>query len=398
MIYKCKNCGLEYAENPEYCDCGNNVFICLNNGVPLEEEFSTSENYENYDNYESVNDDYSESKQQTVAYNDEYDYEDDAEYEDNAEYVNTSQYENPAQYQNDSGYEYNAEYQKPAQYAETDEYEEDDEDDDESEHAKSFSLYVAIFIFSFISILAIILIVRAITAPSNNTPKVAKPKVSKEITIPDVDSYWIDSKSKPSNATNSVSEVEVVASADMQEVSTPAPVQVQEKTAASVQKPQPQQVQKDKTPKQTASKPRKTEVKKTQTKPQDVQPKQKDKQASATQNKTNVQKPATAVKNTNSAKELSDYKVALRKRLFSVFPILNVSGFGSATIGFTISKDGKLLNRHFVKQSDNKSLNDAMYHMLMRTPSFNPPPESYSGEQIILRMDYNNGSYSFSYQ
>ena len=43
MIYKCKNCGLEYAENPEYCDCGNNVFICLNNGVPLEEEFSTSE-------------------------------------------------------------------------------------------------------------------------------------------------------------------------------------------------------------------------------------------------------------------------------------------------------------------------------------------------------------------
>lgn len=398
MIYKCKNCGLEYAENPEYCDCGNNVFICLNNGVSPEEDISTSENYENYDNYESANDGYSESEQQTVAYNDEYDYEDDAEYEDNAEYENTSQYENPAQYQNASGYEDNAEYQKPAKYAETDEYEEDDEDDDESEHAKSFSLFVAIFIFSFISILAIILIVRAFMAPSNNTPKVAKPQVAKEITIPDVDSYWIDSKSKPNNATNSVSEVEVVASSDQQDVSILSSVQVHEKNATSAQKPQPQQVQKDKTPKQTASKPQKTEVKKTQTKPQDVQPKQKDKQASATQNKTNVHKSATAVKNTNSVKELSDYKVALRRRLFSVFPILNVSGFGSATIGFTISKDGKLLNRHFVKQSDNKSLNDAMYHMLMRTPSFNPPPESYSGEQIILRMDYNNGSYSFSYQ
>lgn len=392
MIYKCKNCGLEYAENPEYCDCGNNVFICLNNGVPLEEEISTPENYENYDNYESAIDDYSESEQQTVAYNDEYDYEDDTEYE------NTSQYENPAQYQNASGYEDKAEYQKTAKYAETDEYEEDDEDDDESEHAKSFSLFVAIFIFSFISILAIILIVRAFMAPSNNTPKVVKPQVVKEITIPDVDSYWIDSKSKLSNATNSVSEVEVVASADKQDVSILSSVQVQEKNTTSAQKPQPQQVQKAKKPKQTDSKSQKTEVKKTQTKPQDVQPKQKDKQASATQKETNVQKSAIAVKNTNSVKELSDYKVALRKRLFSVFPILNVSGFGSATIGFTISKDGKLLNRHFVKQSDNKSLNDAMYHMLMRTPSFNPPPESYSGEQIILRMDYNNGSYSFSYQ
>ena len=389
MIYKCKNCGLEYAENPEYCDCGNNVFICLNNGVPPEEEISTPENYENYDNYESAIDDYSESEQQTVAYHDEYDYEDDTEYE------NTSQYENPAQYQNTTGYEDKAEYQKPVKYAETDEYE---EDDDESEHAKSFSLFVAIFIFSFISILAIILIVRAFMAPSKNTPKVVKPQVVKEITIPDVDSYWIDSKSKQSNATNSVSEVEVVASVDKQDVSILSSVQVQEKTATSAQKPQPQQVQKAKKPKQTASKPQKTEVKKTQTKPQDVQPKQKDKQASATQNETNVQKSAIAAKNTNSVKELSDYKVALRKRLFSVFPILNVSGFGSATIGFTISKDGKLLNRHFVKQSDNKSLNDAMYHMLMRTPSFNPPPESYSGEQIFLRMDYNNGSYSFSYQ
>ena len=97
------------------------------------------------------------------------------------------------------------------------------------------------------------------------------------------------------------------------------------------------------------------------------------------------------------AKELSEYKNAIRNTLFANFPVLTVSGIGSAQIGFSVSSDGQLLNRRFVSQSNNKSLDDAMYHMLMRTPSVKRPPASYTGEEIILKMDFNNGSYSFSF-
>lgn len=96
-------------------------------------------------------------------------------------------------------------------------------------------------------------------------------------------------------------------------------------------------------------------------------------------------------------KELDIYKSNLRNFLFSNFPILQVYGIGTARVGFSISKDGKLINKRFISQSNNKSLNDALYHMLMVTSEFKNPPDSYLGEEIILEMFYNNGQYSFSY-
>jgi hypothetical protein len=112
------------------------------------------------------------------------------------------------------------------------------------------------------------------------------------------------------------------------------------------------------------------------------------------ENSTTTQK---AKEDTNSINELNSYKVSLRKKLFSCFPILTVQGQGIAKIAFSISNDGKLLNRHFITQSGNKSLDDAMYHMLMRVPQYSQPPSSYNGQELILQMEFNNGSYSFSY-
>ncbi|MBQ2645637.1 TonB C-terminal domain-containing protein [bacterium] len=107
------------------------------------------------------------------------------------------------------------------------------------------------------------------------------------------------------------------------------------------------------------------------------------------------------VKKINKAeyeKELSGYKNNLRAQLFKNFPILNVSGAGKVKISFSISQSGKLINRKFITQSENKSLNDAVYNMLMQTPMFTPPPAMYKGEEIILNIDFNNGYYSFAYE
>lgn len=96
-------------------------------------------------------------------------------------------------------------------------------------------------------------------------------------------------------------------------------------------------------------------------------------------------------------KEILIYKNELRNRLFSNFPILTVQGSGSAKVAFSVSSEGKLINRHFVSQSGNKSLDDAMYHMLMRVPIYTPPPNGFEEHEIVMQMDFNNGHYAFSF-
>lgn len=110
-----------------------------------------------------------------------------------------------------------------------------------------------------------------------------------------------------------------------------------------------------------------------------------------------VQKPVTKVDNTISVEEYLRYKNSLRNRLFANFPILNVQGQGTAKIAFSVSASGKLTNRRFIAQSGNKSLDDALYHMLMRVPVYDAPPKGFEGREIMMQMDFNSGHYSFSF-
>ena len=114
-------------------------------------------------------------------------------------------------------------------------------------------------------------------------------------------------------------------------------------------------------------------------------------------NNDNVSKPVTKQENTISVEEYLRYKNSLRNRLFANFPILTVQGQGSAKIAFSVAADGKLTNRRFVTQSGNKSLDDAMYNMLMRVPVFSTPPSGFEGREIVMQMDFNNGHYSFAF-
>ena len=126
--------------------------------------------------------------------------------------------------------------------------------------------------------------------------------------------------------------------------------------------------------------------KNTVTKP--VQPK-------VTQNKP-VQKTIPAY-NPNDP-ELLQYKSALRAALFSKFAVGSIQGSGTCIIKFTLNKDtGKLENRAFLKKSDNKALNDAVYYMLMSVPRFKTPPSSYNGEEIRMKFYLNNGYYEISF-
>lgn len=91
------------------------------------------------------------------------------------------------------------------------------------------------------------------------------------------------------------------------------------------------------------------------------------------------------------------YKTELLHKLFSRFVVSSVKGSGSCIVSFNIASDGKLTNRKFVKQSENKTLNDAVYYMLMSVPKFNPPPSAYKGGTLKIQFKFDNGEYEFSY-
>ncbi len=134
-------------------------------------------------------------------------------------------------------------------------------------------------------------------------------------------------------------------------------------------------------------------------------PVQKPKQETAQAQKTNPVQPKVTEKpkqtlpayNPNDP-ELLKYKSALRSALFSKFAVGSIQGSGTCIIEFSVNREtGKLENRRFAQQSDNKALNDSVYYMLMSVPVFNIPPSSYHGEKIRMKFYLNNGYYEISF-
>lgn len=262
----------------------------------------------------------------------------------------------------------------------------DDDFENENSYEKDLkkqrtSELVAIIVFVVVLITAVIMIISNVSVlVKKSHDKTASVEIESYIPS-DVNEYWTDSKptetstnnARQGNNTNSVN----TNSVNKKNVTTPA--------KPSVQKTLP------KTEKNTSPKPvtKKQDSQKTQivakAKPEIVKP------------KTEVQKPITKPDNAISVEEYLRYKNSLRNRLFANFPILNVQGQGTAKIAFSVAPDGKLINRRFVSQSGNKSLDDAMYHMLMRVPVYAVPPAGFEGREIMMQMDFNNGHYSFSF-
>ena len=179
--------------------------------------------------------------------------------------------------------------------------------------------------------------------------------------IPSLESFWINPQPKPE-----VVEPEPEPIEQIKELFRPKVEQKPVAKPAAVKKVQ-----------QTTTKP----VQQTQ-KPKTVQTTQKP-------NQQMVKTPAQANRTLDYA--MLNYRSALRMRLLSNLVTSGVVGSGTCEIEFAVDDTGKLINRNFVSQSNNETVNKAIYEMLMRTPRYNPPPESYDGRKIRMIFKLSEG-------
>ena len=94
--------------------------------------------------------------------------------------------------------------------------------------------------------------------------------------------------------------------------------------------------------------------------------------------------------------ELANYKNSLRNNIGKKINFANVLGDGNCSITFKVDSSGKLINRNFATKSSNVTLNDAVYNAMMSTPSYNPPPEGYKSETMTLKVRIYDGNYEIS--
>lgn len=94
--------------------------------------------------------------------------------------------------------------------------------------------------------------------------------------------------------------------------------------------------------------------------------------------------------------ELSKYKIQLRNKIASRINFLNVTGDGTCAVTFKLDSKGNLINRAFVQQSPNDTLNDAVYKAMMNTTSFTPPPSGYRNETLKLVVKIYNDDFEVS--
>ena len=227
--------------------------------------------------------------------------------------------------------------------------------------AHNISPFALIFFILCLILSVLVLLFFANPKEQNSTQEQHKTIVKEKHNIPNIDTFWNNTPVKKE-------EVKTVEQQPQQEIV--EVVQIIEKPRPVVQN-NVQKVQKQTTKKTTpqTSKPTQTKVNKT------------------------TQKTQTKTTNITNTQEVYNYKIRLRNALFSHLQAGAIQGKGKCGIEFSVNQNGKLINRAFTFQSDNKSLNDEVYKMMMRMPTYSPPPSGYKGEKIKITFDFDNGDY-----
>lgn len=109
-----------------------------------------------------------------------------------------------------------------------------------------------------------------------------------------------------------------------------------------------------------------------------------------------AEKAAAAQKAAQAKQDFVNYKAKLRNTIGRKIDFTQVVGDGGCIVAFKIDSSGKLVSRSFVQQSSNITLNDAVYKAVMATPSFNPPPSAYKNETMNLIIKFYNGNYEIT--
>lgn len=255
-----------------------------------------------------------------------------------------------------------------------------------------------VFSIGFFCLCLILAVIPWIIKTEKPAKTVQKQKEEVAKTIPDIESLW--QNAKPQTQTAETAPKPEPSPKPVQTPETPKP---KTQTTSTTQKPaaaaktQPKPASKTTS---AASKP----VKKAPPAQPATQSKPKLPQSvlNTVQNTTSTQQTVQQpVKKEEPPKmnpsEFLNYKGAIRSALLAKLNVAAVQGSGDCAIEFSLDNSGKLINRNFIYKSQNKSVNDEVYLMLMRLPYYKTPPAHYNGEKIKLKFLFNNGYYEITF-
>ena len=221
-----------------------------------------------------------------------------------------------------------------------------------------------------LAILSIMFLGNGILKKAEESSKTQKPVLQPNKNIPSIESLWKSS-------------------------TTPQATQPQITVQKPVVKTEPKQVKKVVATKPVQKQPQQT----TQTQPVKTTPKV-DVQKYIPQTQTPTSQPTVkpveqkpVVDLVAQQQELLQYKIALRNRIASKIDFAQVIGDGNCKITFKINPSGTLIDRKFVQQSTNMSLNDVVYNAMMQNPAYKTPPEGYKNETLTLTVKIYGGNF-----
>ena len=358
-MFRCKECGAEYEEKPDYCDCGNDEFEVI--GVAEKKEEPVKE-----------------IKQADIP----------------QEKVEEKPLVMPASSMNFNNFAAQNSYI----------------------HKRTFNIDpVSLFIFIVCIILSLYVIFFAFNPAEEETKSEIKQEVVTPENIPSVDKIWnnalpVVKKEEPKveeTVENIIKQIIPVQTPKKTETTTQKNTITKPKVTTVPLKTTTQKTQTTKTVTTTAAKQQSNtnaqeQAKKAAQEAAKQKSEQERKAAEAEQLKKlqaeQAKKTAEVkAKQTAAAKqEYTNYKAQLRNTIGRKIDFTRVIGDGSCTVAFKIDPNGRLINRSFAKQSSNNTLNDAVYAAVMATPSFTPPPEAYNNEVLNLNIKFSNGNFEIS--
>ncbi len=315
-MFKCKDCGSEYKEKPDYCDCGNDTF--------------------------------DEIKDESIGTIDK-----------------TEETKTQQQKESDNIKPKSKKNEKPIK---TDK--------------------ISLLIFVVCLILSIIILFFPVNTPVN-TDNIKENNEQNIISIPSVNSIW--DNSIPVVQKTEIPKTEPVSSEETVVKKNP---KVNENTDnkkdlnTTPAKSETPKITKVKLTKNTTVKPKQTDS--------SVPKKQNEQITKQTQKPTTTVKPTSNTNNTQNEISLNSYKIGLRNKIGSHIDFASVAGDGACAVTFKIDVNGKLINRKFVQQSENTSLNDAVYNAMLAVPNYKTPPSTYKNNTLKLSVKFISGNFEVS--
>lgn len=315
-MFKCKDCGSEYKEKPDYCDCGNDTF--------------------------------DEIKDESIGTIDK-----------------TEETKTQQQKESDN---IKPKSKKNEKYIKTDK--------------------ISLLIFVVCLILSIIILFFPVNTPVN-TDNIKENNEQNIISIPSVNSIW--DNSIPVVQKTEIPKTEPVSSEETVVKKNP---KVNENTDnkkdlnTTPAKSETPKITKVKLTKNTTVKPKQTDS--------SVPKKQNEQITKQTQKPTTTVKPTSNTNNTQNEISLNSYKIGLRNKIGSHIDFASVAGDGACAVTFKIDVNGKLINRKFVQQSENTSLNDAVYNAMLAVPNYKTPPSTYKNNTLKLSVKFISGNFEVS--